>query len=84
MKNEIKRLAFQLNLPVDVVEKAYKSYWLFIKETIEKLPLEEPLEEKDFNKLKTSFNLPYLGKLYCCYGRWKAIRERKNDKYKEN
>lgn len=83
MNKELKRLALELGLPVKVVEKVYRSYWVFIKETIEKLPLDKDLSEEEFNNLRTSFSLPYLGKLYCTYGRWKAIREY-DDKHKED
>ena len=84
MNEDINKLAFQLNLPPKVVDKVYKSYWLFIKKTIEKLPFEANLSKEDFNKLRTSFNLPYLGKLYCGYDRWKAIKKHSDDKHKEN
>lgn len=84
MNKDIEKLAFQLNLPPKVIEKVYKSYWLFIKKTIEKLPLEADLSKEDFNKLRTSFNLPYLGKLYCNYDRWKAVKNYYNDKHKKD
>ncbi|MBQ9391973.1 MAG: hypothetical protein IJU02_07260 [Lachnospiraceae bacterium] len=84
MDEDYKRLAFQLGLPVDVIKKVYKSYWLFIKETINKLPFKEDLSREDFVKLKTSFNLPHLGKLYCNYDRWKAVKEIYDDKYKKS
>ena len=37
MKHLYKKVAEEMNLPVDVVEFAYKSYWKFIKKTIEEL-----------------------------------------------
>ena len=52
-------------LPEEVVRNTYKAFWLFIKTKIEELPLKQELTEGEFNKLKTSFNLPYLGKLWC-------------------
>lgn len=75
MQKIINQLSEELSLPKEVIEKAYKAYWLFIKETIEKLPLKEDLSEEEFNKLKTNFNLPYLGKLSCTYSRWLGVRE---------
>lgn len=64
-----------MNLPVDVVEFAYKSYWKFIKKTIEELPLKEDLSEEEFAKLKTNFSIPSLGKLSCTYDRYCKIKK---------
>jgi len=57
------------------VEKTYKAYWRFIKDTIESLPLKEELTEEQFNKLKTNFNIPSLGKLNCTYERYKGVKK---------
>lgn len=64
LKDIIKQVSQENNLPEEVVTLAYKSYWKFIKNTIQELPLKEDLSEEEFNKLRTSFNLPSLGKLY--------------------
>lgn len=63
------RVAKDMNIPVDVVDSAYKSYWKFIRNTIEELPLKEELDNEKFSKLRTSFNMPSLGKLSCTYDR---------------
>ena len=39
MKNLYKEVAEEMGLPERVVELAYRSYWKFIKKTIEELPL---------------------------------------------
>lgn len=80
MQKEIKKISEGLNLPQEVVEKAYKAYWMFIRETIEKLPLKSEITEEQFSKLKTNFNLPFLGKLSCTYDRW--LRVKKSNKYR--
>ena len=36
-----KEVADKMNIPVEVVEFAYKSYWKFIRKTIQELPLKE-------------------------------------------
>lgn len=70
MNNQcFKIIGDQLNLPDKVVEKTYKAYWQFIKTTIEALPLNTELSEKEYDILKTSFNIPSLGKLNCTYKR---------------
>lgn len=31
--------------------------------------------EEEFNKLKTNFNIPSLGKIYCNFDKYKGIKE---------
>lgn len=71
----IKQISVELNLPPEVVKEAYESYWKFIREHIKTLPLKENLNEEDFNKLRTNFNIPSLGKLSCTYERYKGIKK---------
>lgn len=78
-----KKVAEDFNLNSQEVEKLYKELCKFIKEKIEDLPLKETLTEEDFNKLKTSFNIPSLGKLYCDYFTYNLNRNR-HAKNKEN
>lgn len=66
----------ELNIPKEVVDLAYKSYWKFIKQTIQALPLKEDINEEDFAKLKTNFNIPSLGKLTCTYDRMLGMKKR--------
>ena len=68
----------ELSIPVEVVERAYKSYWEFIKSTIQDLPLKEDLDEEEFSKLRTNFNIPSLGKLVCTFDRMKGVKKRFN------
>lgn len=65
-----------LGLSPDVVEKVYKSYWKFIKATIQGLPLKEDLTKEEFSKLKINFNVPSLGKLNCTLDKYKGIKKR--------
>ena len=78
MEAVINRLSKELNLPPEVIEKTYKAYWFFIRETIQGLPLKEELEEDKFNKLRTNFNIVGLGKLSCTYDRYLGIKKRRN------
>lgn len=68
----------ELNIPIKVVDRAYKSYWEFIKTTIQALPLKEDLNEDEFSKLRTNFNIPSLGKLVCTYDRMVGVKKRFN------
>lgn len=75
-KDLITQISKELSLPYKVVDKVYKSYWRFIRDTIQNLPLKENLTEEDFQKLRTNFNIPSLGKLSCTYDRVKRVKER--------
>lgn len=68
----------ELNIPIKVVDRAYKSYWEFIKTTIQTLPLKEDINEEEFSKLRTNFNIPSLGKLVCTYDRMVGVKKRFN------
>lgn len=74
----IDKVSEELNLPKEVVDKAYKSFWLFINQSIQSLPLKENLNEEDFAKLKTNYNIPSLGKLTCTYERMLGVKKRFN------
>lgn len=65
-----------LGISPNVIEKVYKAYWLYIKTTIEELPLKEELTEEEFLKLKTNFNVPSLGKLSCTLDKYKGTKNR--------
>ena len=75
-KKALDQVANKLNIPVEVVREAYESYWGYIRCTISELPLKEDLSEDEFNKLRTNFNIPSIGKLACPYDRYKAIKDR--------
>lgn len=60
----IREVSKKISLPKDIVDKTYKGYWLFIRDYIQNLPLKEDISNKEFNKLRTSINVPSLGKLY--------------------
>lgn len=77
-KDAIIKVAKEVELPVEVVRAAYKSYWEFIRNKIQELPLKEDLKEEDFQEMKTSFNIPSIGKLNCDYNKIKKIKEHYN------
>lgn len=72
----IRKVSEELGLPREVVDKVYKSYWKFIRETIKELPLKEDLSEEQFDRLRTNFNIPSLGKLSCTYDRYTGTKKR--------
>lgn len=79
-KSIVNKVSSKLNLPPSIIEETYKAYWLFIKHTLESLPLKEDLTEEDFSLIRTSINIPSLGKFNCTYDRYCRIK----DRYKKN
>lgn len=67
-----------LGVSPDVIEKVYKAYWQYIKATIEALPLKNNLTQEEFEKLKTNFNIPSIGKLSCTLDKYKGIKKDSN------
>lgn len=82
MKKTLSKLSKELRLPEEVIIKAYKAYWMFIKEKIKSLPLKEDIDEETFNAYKVNFNIPNLGKLACTYNRYVGMKKRKEIKDK--
>ena len=77
MKKEIiLDVSRNLGISPDVIEKVYKAYWSFIKETIQALPLKDNLSEEEFSTLKTNFNVPSLGKLCVTWNRFVGCKKR--------
>ena len=74
--NAVSEISKELNLPPKVVDRVFKAYWRFIRETIQKLPLKDDLSEEQFQQLRTNFNIPSLGKLSCTYDRASKVKKR--------
>ena len=72
----IKKVSEELNIPKEVVDKTYKAFWLYIRDSIQKLPLKEELTEDEFLTLRTNYNIPSLGKLTCTYDRYTGVISR--------
>lgn len=90
-KTIFEKVSSELNIPVKVVEYAYKSYWKFIREKIKELPLKDIKDEEEFLKLRTNFNIPSLGKLGITLDRFNRVNKielfvnnNKDDKSKED
>lgn len=87
MKETINRISRDLNLPPDVIKRAYKAFWMFIRQTAEQMPLKENINEETFKKLRLNFNIPNLGKLACTYDRYLGLNKKNKlikDKYAEH
>ena len=66
----IKQVSIELGLPPQVVKEAYESYWTFIRNNIKALPLKEDLSREEFDKLRTNFNIPSIGKMSVTWERY--------------
>lgn len=82
----INQVSKELDIPVEVVDKAYRSSFEFIKNKIQSLPLKEDISEEEFSELRTNFNIPSLGKLVCTFDRMVGVKKRFNyiKKLREN
>ena len=72
----IQKVASDIKLSPDIVDKAYKAFWLYIRNSVQELPLKDDITETEFLNLKPNFNIPSLGKLCCTYTRYKGVKER--------
>ena len=72
----IGKVSQEMGIPLEVVDTAYKSYWKFIKQTIQSLPLKDDISEEEFAKLRTNFNIPSLGKLTCTFDRMMGVKKK--------
>lgn len=72
----IKKVSDDTRISTTLVDKAYKAFWLYIRNSVQELPLKEELTEAEFLNLRPNFNIPSLGKLTCTYSRYKGVKER--------
>ena len=73
----IEKVSIEKGLPKEVVLVAYRSYWEFIKKTIQELNLKEDITEEEFNQLRTNFNIPSIGKLYITWDKLIKVKKRR-------
>lgn len=66
----------ELNIPSELVGKTYRAYWLAIKQAIQALPLKEDLTKEEFSKLRTSVNIPSLGKMSVTWDKYQGVKKR--------
>ncbi len=75
--NEIvNRVSKDTGISTEIVDRAYKSFWLYIRNSVQELPLKEDITETEFLSLKTNFNIPSLGKLVCTYDRYRGVKDK--------
>jgi len=73
-------LAHKYNLDLADVELMIKEPYEFIREKTKELTFEDDLTKEEFNKMKTNFNIPSIGKLYASHYLYNKIQENKKKK----
>lgn len=77
--NEIvSKVSVDTGISVEVVDKAYRAFWSYIRNSVQELPLKGELTEAEFLSLRPNFNIPSLGKLCCTYHRYRGVKEKFN------
>lgn len=74
-KDSVIKVAEELNLSEEFVDKVYRAYWTTIRGYMASLPLQEDLTEEEFNKLRPNINIPSIGKFHVTYDRYKNKRK---------
>lgn len=72
----INKVSGDMGISPDIVDKAYKAFWKYIRDTIQDIPLKDDMSEEEFIMLKPNFNIPSLGKLTCTYKKYRGIKEK--------
>lgn len=72
----INKVSGDMEISPDIVDKAYKAFWKYIRDTIQDILLKDDMSEEEFIMLKPNFNIPSLGKLTCTYKKYKGIKEK--------
>lgn len=72
----IDRVSQETGIEPEIINKAYRAYWLYIRNSVQELPLKSDISEAEFLNLRTNFNIPSLGKLICTYDRYKGVNKR--------
>ena len=75
-----KEIADKYDVDINIVKLIVLSQYEFIKAKTKEIEFEEGLSKEEFNKLKTNFNIPAIGKLYASYFMYKKIAENKKKK----
>lgn len=74
----VQKVSKDTGISVEVVDKAYKAFWSYIRNSVQELPLKEELTESEFLSLRPNFNIPSLGKLTCTYTRYRGVKDKFN------
>lgn len=71
----ISKVSEEVNLPKKTVELVYRMYWRYIVTTISSIDFDN-LSQEEIDAMKTSFNIPSLGKFYTTGKRVEGIKKK--------
>ncbi len=74
-KIKIAELAKEYNLSEAEIEAIILSPFAFIRDKTKNLDLAKDLNQREFEALKTNFNIPCIGKLHASYFLYKRINK---------
>lgn len=66
LNSALRKVSRELCIDFKIVDAVYKSYWRFIREQAESIPM-RTISKEEFESTIHNFNLPYIGKLYVEY-----------------
>jgi hypothetical protein len=72
-----REIAEKYGVTIDEMKKLISSPYEFIDKKTRALEFEDGLTKEEFNKIKTNFNIPALGKLYVSYYMYSEIQKKK-------
>jgi len=72
-----KELAEKYNLDIEIIKKIISSPYEFIQKKTRQLNFKDGLTREEFDKIKTNFNIPGLGKLYASFYLYNEIQKKK-------
>ena len=76
LKRIVKLVSIESKIPEATVEVAYRLYWQFIKDSLEAIPIRDIQSQEEFDKYRTSINLPSLGKMFITFDKVQKQRRR--------
>ena len=77
---KIKELAEKYNIDYEIIKKIVSSPYDFIQKKTREIEFEDGLSREEFDKMKTNFNLPGIGKLYASFFLYEEIQKKKKKK----
>ena len=77
--DEIKaeEIADKYGIDVEIVMEIIKSPYDFIQKKTKELDFKNDLTREEFDKMKTNFNIPGIGKLYASFYLYNEIQKKK-------
>lgn len=72
----LNKVSSDTGLSPTIIDKTYKAFWLYVRNSIQALPLKQDITDNEFLNLRPNFNIPSLGKLVCTPDRYRGVKKR--------